>query len=110
MKSSERWFRLLLRLYPAEFRDEMGADLVETYRDRAREASGAFQLAGVWSAALRDSVRNGLGERVRPAVSWRRTGDWGRDMERVSRRLLQRPLSHTRARLLSPLGAGRPMR
>src|SRR5262249_53893363 len=29
--ASERWFRLLLRLYPADFRDEMGGDLIETY-------------------------------------------------------------------------------
>ena len=35
---SERWFRLLLRLYPPDFRDEMGDAVVETYRDRAREA------------------------------------------------------------------------
>ena len=35
---SERWFRLLLRLYPADFRDEMGDSVVETYRDRARDA------------------------------------------------------------------------
>jgi putative ABC transport system permease protein len=93
--ASERWFRLLLRLYPADFRDEMGKGLVETYRDRSIEAfksGGTLQLAGVWCAALRDSLRNGLAERVRPAVAWRRSGDWGRDIELVSRRLRQRPL------------------
>jgi hypothetical protein len=30
MKVSDRWFRLLLRLYPADFRDEMGDAVVET--------------------------------------------------------------------------------
>jgi putative ABC transport system permease protein len=93
--ASERWFRLCLRLYPQDFREEMGEALVETYRDRWREAiedGGAFRLAGVWCAALRDSLRNGLGERARPAVSWRRGGDWGRDMELVSRRLRQKPI------------------
>ena len=30
-------------------------------------------------SALGDSLRNGPGERVRPAVSWRRNGNWGRD-------------------------------
>jgi hypothetical protein len=28
---SERWFRLLLRLYPADFRDDMGDSVVEGY-------------------------------------------------------------------------------
>lgn len=92
--ASERWFWLLLRLYPADFRDEMGEALVEAYGSRARDASqrGRIQLAGVWFAALWDSLRNGLGERLRPAVAWRRSGDWGRDMERVRRRLIRRPL------------------
>jgi predicted permease len=91
---SERWFRLLLRLYPPDFRDEMGEALVTTYQARARETSksSGFRLAAVWCAALRDSLWNGLGERVRPAVAWRRSGDWGRDVELVSRRLRQKPL------------------
>ena len=95
LATSERWFRLLLRLYPPDFRDEMGDALVETYRDRATEAlktGGTRRLARVWFAALRDSVRNGLGERARPAVSWRRNGDWGRDMELVLRRFRQKPM------------------
>ena len=39
--------------------------------------------------ALVDSLRNGPGERVRPAVSWRRNGNWGRDAEMATRRLLR---------------------
>ena len=35
---SERWFRLLQRLYPPDFRDDMGDAVVDTYRDRARAA------------------------------------------------------------------------
>lgn len=79
MKTSERWFRLLLRLYPADFRDEMGKGVVEAYRESARDAlkhGGVTRLARVWAAALTDSLRNGLGERLRPAASWRRSGDW----------------------------------
>jgi putative ABC transport system permease protein len=92
---SERWLRLLLRLYPADFRDEMGEALVETYRDRCRAAArtgGALALAGVWARALLDSVVNGLGERLRPAVGWRRGGNWGRDTERAVRRLMRAPV------------------
>ena len=34
VRASDRWLRLVLRLYPADFRDEMGEALVETYHDR----------------------------------------------------------------------------
>ena len=91
---SERWFRLLLRLYPVDFRDEMGDAVVETYLDRARHAlnrGGIALLAFAWLRALTDSLWNGLGERLRPAVSWRRTGRWGRDVEFAWRRLARAP-------------------
>ncbi|WP_284351446.1 ADOP family duplicated permease [Roseisolibacter agri] len=87
--------RLLLRLYPADFRDEMGEAFLETYRDRSRAAvrdGGVAALAGVWLLSLADSTRNGLGERMRPAVGWRRSGNWGRDTERAVRRLVRAPL------------------
>ena len=89
---SERWFRLLQRLYPPDFRDDMSDAVVETYRDRARDAlrrGGIFRLAILWMRALVDSLRNGAGERARPAVSWRRSGNWGRDAEMALRRLIR---------------------
>jgi putative ABC transport system permease protein len=89
---SERWFRLLQRMYPPDFRDTMGDAVVETYRDRAYDAvrrGGIGRLALIWMGALQDSVRNGVGERVQPAVSWRRNGNWGRDLEVATRRLLR---------------------
>lgn len=91
---SERWFRQLHRLYPPDFRDDMGNALVEAYRDRAREAlnrGGIIRLAAVWVRALVDSLRNGPHERARPAVSWRRSGNWGRDAELATRRLIRKP-------------------
>jgi putative ABC transport system permease protein len=94
MNASDRWFRLLRRLYPPDFRDEMGDALVEAYHDRARHAltrGGLLALAAVWLRALIDSLRNGPGERARPAVSWRRGGNWGHDAERACRRLLRAP-------------------
>jgi len=95
VRASDRWLRLLLRLYPADFRDEMGEALLETYRERCRaaiRAGGVAPLAGVWLRSLADSTRNGLGERMRPAVGWRRSGNWGRDTERAVRRLARAPL------------------
>jgi putative ABC transport system permease protein len=95
VRASDRWLRLMLQLYPADFRDEMGEALLETYRDRCRAAvrdGGTRALAGVWLRSLADSTRNGLGERVRPAVGWRRSGNWGRDTEHAVRRLARAPL------------------
>jgi len=92
---SEMWLRILLRLYPADFRDEMGDAIVNTYRERCRNTlrrRGMIALMGVWLRALWDSLRNGIGERVRPAASWRRSGNWGRDMEIAFRRLVRAPM------------------
>jgi len=94
LEFSERWFRLLLRLYPPDFQDEMGNAVVEAYMDRSRDAlksGGKLRLAAIWLGALCDSLRNGPAERVRPAASWRRPGDWGRDLQLAGRRLLRAP-------------------
>ena len=95
MHLSERWFTLLQRLYPADFREEMGHEVVEAYMDRARDAmnaGGSARLARLWIRALADSLRNGVAERIRPATSWRRGGNWGRDAEIVTRRLVRAPV------------------
>ena len=92
---SDRLVRLLVWLYPADFREELGENLVEAYRDRCRAAlkrGGVLALWLVWLRAIIDSLRNGVGERVRPAISWRRSGNWGRDTERVLRRLRRAPV------------------
>ncbi|MBO0724630.1 MAG: ABC transporter permease [Blastocatellia bacterium] len=92
---SERWFRLLRRLYPPDFRDEMGDAVVEAYMDRACDAlktSGRIHLIALWGRALVDSLRNGAAERARPAALWRRAGAWGRDVEMVRRRLARSPI------------------
>ena len=89
---SERWFTLLQRLYPAEFRDDMGTPMVEAYMDRvraARKTGGLLPVVMLWVRALADSLRNGPAERIRPAA--RRGGHWGRDLEFVSRRLVRAP-------------------
>ena len=93
MTGSRRWFRLLLGLYPPEFRDEMGDELVATYLSRAREARarGGLAPAALWGRALIDSLRNGLAERVNPASAWRRGRGWGRDAHLVVRRLRRSP-------------------
>src|SRR5262245_49500618 len=89
-----KWFRLLLRFYPVDFRDEMGQSFVEAYCDRARhglQRGGTFQFVIVCARAFVDSLINGIGERFRPAVAWRRSGNWGRDAEMATRRLMRTP-------------------
>ena len=92
---SERWFRLLERLYPPDFRDEMGSAMIEAYMDRACDAlknGGKIHLVALWFRALVDSLRTGAAERAHPAASWRRAGNWGRDVELVRRRLVRSPV------------------
>ena len=95
LRTAERWLRLVVRLYPADFRDEMGEAFVETYRDRcrsARDRAGAAGVVGVCVRALLESLVNGIAERARPAAAWRRSGNWGRDTERAFRRLVRAPM------------------
>jgi putative ABC transport system permease protein len=95
LERTDRWVLRLLRLYPEDFRDEMGDAVRETYRDRSRDAwqaGGVIALLRVWVVAALDALWNGMGERVRPAIRWRRTGRWGRDSELVMRRLARAPL------------------
>jgi putative ABC transport system permease protein len=95
MHVSERWFRLLLYFYPVDFRDELGTAIVDAYRDRAHQAltrRSVTALAAVWLRAALDSLWNGPAERVRPAASWRRDGNWGRDLQMARRRLTRAPL------------------
>ena len=51
--SAERIYRLLLRIYPADFRSEYGREMTLLFRDeyRARDTSaGAFWIGVVWDA------------------------------------------------------------
>jgi hypothetical protein len=87
---SERWFRLLQRFYPPDFRDEMGNAGVEAYMDRARDTlarGGKFHLLALWLRALADSLRNGPAERARPAASWRPPSPRNRAMDSFSAKM-----------------------
>lgn len=92
-RGTERALRLLLRLYPEDFRDEVGDEWLAAYRQRALMASSKGGGPGVvfWLSAVADSLRNGLGERLNPAVWWRRRGNWGLDAQRAARRLVRAP-------------------
>lgn len=92
---SDRWFRLLLSLYPVDFRDEMGDAMLDAYRDRAIAALRRRGLTGLLAVSLRafvDAAWNGPAEHLRPAAIWRRAGTWGRDLTMARRRLVREPL------------------
>ena len=103
------WVRLLLHLYPRDFRDEMGPDMVDDYRRRVSEAAmrhGAIVVAWMWLRALSDSTWNGLGERVRPAAWRRRRDNWGRDLEIARRRLVRSKLFAATTLVTLTIGLG----
>ena len=55
--AADRVYRVLLRLYPTEFRQRFGPDMVDFFRDRrraARQESGTLGVARVWVGALAD--------------------------------------------------------
>ena len=107
---SDRWFRSLLWLYPADFRDAMGPAILEVYRERADAALRHRGLAGWLAVSVRafaDAAWNGPAEHLRPAAIWRRAGTWGRDLTTARRRLVREPLfvAATVATLTVGLGA-----
>ena len=49
---STRAFRLLIRMYPAAFRDEYGRELALVFADRYRDAAGPWDRSRLWLEAL----------------------------------------------------------
>jgi predicted permease len=47
-------YRLLLKLYPARFREEYGTPLEQQFSDEIRESDGTFARFAVWMRTLRD--------------------------------------------------------
>lgn len=55
-----RFYRSLLRLYPASFRAEYCEDLCDAFGERAREVSGGFAHLRIIVAALADVIPNAI--------------------------------------------------
>jgi putative ABC transport system permease protein len=63
--------RLLLRLFPREFREELGNEMIEFYRDRARaehHARGWRGVAALWLHTVADVVAAAAAERAADGV------------------------------------------
>ena len=67
--TAEGLYRLLLRLYPADFRRRFAADLLELFRDAHRAASGRGLLArlGFWGRIFKDAAVTAVAERFDPS-------------------------------------------
>lgn len=68
-------YRLLLRLLPAHFRREFGADLEEVLMDRLRDAGGPMARAWVWLVAVVDVLTSAFAERAREVGGRRMRGE-----------------------------------
>src|SRR5580658_4511516 len=53
---SEKIYVLLLGLYPSQFREAYGDELIQLFRDRARDEPGLFRTARLWFDLLADLV------------------------------------------------------
>ena len=54
MRAAEGWYRLLLRAYPASFRDLYGREMALLFRDQRRDAGGTsirFWMEFMWDVA-----------------------------------------------------------
>ena len=53
-----RFYRALLRLYPASFRAEYGTEMAAVFAQRSREASGALGTLALWTETILDVALN----------------------------------------------------
>src|SRR4029450_471088 len=58
MRFSLRVYRLLLKLYPASFREDYHAPLQQQFREELVEVTGARALARFWARTLWDFARS----------------------------------------------------
>ena len=52
------FYRLLLRLYPASFRNEYGGEMCSVFSRRLRDAGGPLARAALWTAAPFETIYN----------------------------------------------------
>lgn len=92
-----RFYRLLLHLYPASFRENYGEELVAVFRRQRAGATGFAARAGIWLTALGDVVANAV--RVHADIL-------RQDLRHSIRTLRRSPAFSVTAALVIALGVG----
>jgi hypothetical protein len=52
--TSERLYRILLRAYPARYRQEYEEDMTQCFRDQLRAANTVGKILGLWARTISD--------------------------------------------------------
>ena len=86
-------FRLLLRIYPAGFRQAHGAGMAELFHLRRARARGMFAVAALWGRLIGDAIATSWS--LRRAARRRSRGAGGIDMWRHDGRYAVRQLLRT---------------
>ena len=93
-----RLFRILLRLFPAEFRGDFGEDMQTDFADEYRDARGAGRTAaGVWGRALPGLIVTAVRQHA---------SAFGRDARFALRLMARTPVYTSAAVLMIALGTG----
>src|SRR5215813_4414908 len=65
---SEKFYALLLRLYPAQFREDYGNEAMQLFRDRLEDERGFFPRLRLWFDLVRDLTISIPREYFRPTA------------------------------------------